>query len=383
MIQNEVFSQTILGFFGPVREYLEDPTVSEVMINGPDQVHIERRGQLECVPERFPSREAILCALRNAAQFAGKRFDEQHPILEARLPDGSRLEAIIPPAAPDGPYVSIRRFSRESLDLQHLLATGSLTPAVAETLAACVGAKLNLIIAGGTGSGKTSLLNVLSRFAPERERIIVIEDSKEVQVQRPHVLYLEARPADERGRGQVSIRDLFRATLRLRPDRIVIGEIRGAEALDIVQAMVSGHGGCMGTLHATYPRDTLTRLETMAMMSDVNLPLTALRMQIASGVNVIVQVARTSQGMRHVSHVTEVVGFDVEAGRYELCDLFTREPVGADRRVRSGVRGDAPSELVPTGKLPTFAPLLRDKGFDLPPAMYEAARRLEQDHEQN
>jgi pilus assembly protein CpaF len=376
-IPHEVFSETILGFFGPVRRYLEDPTVSEVMINGLMPVHIERHGQLEVTPVRFQNREAILCALRNAAQFAGKRFDEQNPILEARLPDGSRLEAIMPPAAPDGPYVAIRRFCKESLDLEHLLKVGSLTRAAAETLAACVGAKLNLIIAGGTGSGKTSLLNVLSGFALERERIIVIEDSKEVQLQRSHVVYLEARPADERGRGKVSIRDLFRATLRMRPDRIVIGEIRGAEALDIVQAMVSGHGGCMGTLHATYPRDTLTRLETMAMMSDVNLPLAALRLQIASGVNLIVQVTRAEDGERKVSHITEVVGFDVATGRYELRDLFVREYRGRDEA------GKGHSELLPTGRLPNFAPKLREHGFDLPRSVYEAVSFAERSHEQN
>jgi pilus assembly protein CpaF len=369
MIDDEVFGETIKGFLAPVRAYLEDPSVSEVMINGPYQVHIERHGRIETTPVRFSNREAIVCALRNVAQFAGKRFDELSPILEARLPDGSRLEAIIPPAAPEGPYVAIRRFSKESLDLGHLLRVGSLSPAAAELLAACVGAKLNLIIAGGTGSGKTSLLNVLTRFAFDSDRIIVIEDSKEVQVQRPHVLYLEARPADERGRGKVSIRDLFRATLRMRPDRIVIGEIRGAEALDIVQAMVSGHGGCMGTLHATYPRDTLTRLETMAMMSDVDLPLTALRLQIASGVNVIVQVARSADGSRKVSHITEVVGYDAATGRYELCDLFVRQHLGiieADGRVLS--------ELTATGQLPTFNAHLREQGMALPSAMHDAAR---------
>src|SRR5512133_2039910 len=276
MIPNEVFSETILGFLDPVRSYLLDPSLNEVMINGPNQVHIERFGRLEATDVRFENKEAILCALRNVAQFVGKRFDQWHPILEARLPDGSRLEAVIPPAAPDGPYVAIRRFSKDSLNLEHLIKGGSLTELAAQTLSVLVEAKLNVMIAGGTGSGKTSLLNVLTRFIPESDRIVVIEDSKEVQVQRPHVVYLEARPPDEHGRGAVSIRDLFRATLRMRPDRIVIGEIRAAEALDIVQAMVSGHGGCMGTLHATYPRDTLTRLETMALMSDVNIPLTAL-----------------------------------------------------------------------------------------------------------
>ena len=366
-IPDEVFSRTVLELFGPVREFLEDPSVSEVMINGPDQVHIERRGQLLSTPARFSSAEAILCALRNVAQFSGKRFDALSPILEARLPDGSRLEAIIPPAAPDGPLVAIRRFSKQSLQIEHLIASGALTPAAAATLAVCVEAKLNVIVAGGTGSGKTSLLNVLTRFAPEHERVIVIEDSKEVQAQRPHVLYLEARPPDERGRGQVSIRDLFRATLRMRPDRIIIGEIRGAEALDILQAMVSGHGGCMATLHATHPRDTLTRLETMALMSGVELPLTALRQQIASGVQLVVQVARVKDGARLVTHITELRGLDASSGRFELVDLFARSWGAPD------AQGRAQSELLPTGALPAFSAQLAEHGLDLPPALYAAA----------
>lgn len=366
-IPQDVFSQTVLELFGPVRQFLEDPSVSEVMINGPDQVHIERQGRLIATSVRFPSAEAILCALRNTAQFAGKRFDALSPILEARLPDGSRLEAIIPPAAPDGPFVAIRRFSKQCLQLEHLLESGSLTPAAAALLEVCVAAKLNVIVAGGTGSGKTSLLNLLSRFVPEHERLIVIEDSKEVQVQRPHVLYLEARPPDERGRGQVSIRDLFRATLRMRPDRIIIGEIRGAEALDIVQAMVSGHGGCMATLHATHPRDTLTRLETMALMSGVELPLAALRQQIASGVQLLVQVARGSDGSRLVTHVSELRGLDASSGRFELVDLFARSFHAPD------ARGRVQSELRPTGVQPGFAPQLAEHGLELPTELLAAA----------
>lgn len=367
MIPSHVYTETILGFLAPVRAYLEDSGVSEIMINGASQVHIERNGRLERTSARFDDAEAILCALRNVAQFAGKRFDEFHPILEARLPDGSRLEAVIPPIVPEGPCIAIRRFSKESLDWRHLVRSGSLSDVAAEALSVLVGARLNMVIAGGTGSGKTSLLNVLTGFAGEDERIIVIEDSKEVQVQRAHVVSMEARPADEHGRGAVSIRDLFRATLRMRPDRIIIGEIRGAEALDIVQAMVSGHGGCMGTLHATYPRDTLTRLETMAMMSDVNMPLTALRMQIASGVSVVVQVARLADGQRAVTHITEVLGFDLDANRYLLRDLFVREYRG--RAPDGGVL----SELLPTGALPSFLPQLRERGLVLPTAMYEKA----------
>jgi pilus assembly protein CpaF len=375
VIAASVYAETLLGFLSPVRAYLDDPTVSEIMINGPSSVFIERRGRLEHTPARFESREAILCALRNAAQFVGKHVDELHPILEARMPDGSRLQAVIPPAAPDGPYVSIRRFSKDSFSLARLLDLGTLTQDAHDALEAIVHSKLNVMIAGGTGSGKTSLLNAFTHFIPRSERIAVIEDSKEVQVQHPHVVQLEARPPDPHGRGAVSIRDLFRATLRMRPDRIVIGEIRGGEALDIVQAMVSGHGGCLGTLHATYPRDTLTRLETMAMMSDVELPLAALRLQIASGVNVIVQVSRLGDGSRKVTHVTEVRGFDLATGRYELHDLFVRRYSGQDEN------GHVQSELTPTGYVPSFVPLLRDHGKDLPSAVYEAAeRRANEEH---
>jgi pilus assembly protein CpaF len=369
MIAPSVYAETLLGFLEPVRQYLDDPTVSEIMINGPNLVFIERRGQLELSPARFESREAVMCALRNAAQFVGKHVDELHPILEARMPDGSRLQAVIPPAAPDGPYVSIRRFSKDSFSLARLIDIGTLTQDAHDALNAMVHSKLNVMIAGGTGSGKTSLLNAFTLFIPHGERIAVIEDSKEVQVQHPHVVQLEARPPDPQGRGAVSIRDLFRATLRMRPDRIVIGEIRGGEALDIVQAMVSGHGGCLGTLHATYPRDTLTRLETMAMMSDVELPLPALRLQIASGVNVIVQASRLSDGSRKITHITEVAGFDITTGRYELHDIFSRQYYGQDSN------GRIQSDLLPTGYVPSFVPHLRDHGKDLPSSLYEAAER--------
>jgi pilus assembly protein CpaF len=369
VIAPSVYAETLLGFLEPVRKFLDDPSVSEIMINGPSVVFIERRGQLEATDARFESREAILCALRNAAQFVGKHVDELHPILEARMPDGSRLQAVIPPAAPDGPYVSIRRFSKDSFSLSRLLDLGTLTQDAHDSLDAMVHSKLNVMIAGGTGSGKTSLLNAFTHFIPRGERIAVIEDSKEVQVQHPHVVQLEARPADPQGRGAVSIRDLFRATLRMRPDRIVIGEIRGGEALDIIQAMVSGHGGCLGTLHATYPRDTLTRLETMAMMSDVELPLAALRLQIASGVNVIVQVSRLSDGSRKLTHITEVAGFDMHSGRYELHDIFARQYYGQDSH------GRIQSDLLPTGYVPSFVSMLRDHGKDLPAAVYDAAER--------
>lgn len=376
-IPKEVFEETLLQFFAPIRPYLDDPAVSDIMINGPDQIYVEKKGQLHLTNARFETREALVSALRNAAQFVGKHIDELRPILEGRLPDGSRIEAILPPAAPDGPCVSIRRFFKETLTVDRLINFGAMTHDVAEALRALVVSKLNVLVAGGTGSGKTSMLNALSSFIPEGERVVVIEDSRELQLQRAHVCMLEARPPDPRGRGEVSIRDLFRATLRLRPDRIVVGEIRGGEALDLIQAMTSGHGGCLSTLHATYPRDTTSRLETMAMMSDLDMPLVALRMQLASAVNVILQVARLQDGSRKVTHVTEVLGYDAASGAYLMQDIFVREYHGTDSQ------GRIESELVPSGILPRCLPQLKEHGVDLPRSVYEAARKPKrrQDHD--
>lgn len=369
MIPKEVFEQTILQFFAPIVPFLDDAAVSEVMINGPDQIYIERRGQLELTDARFPSREALLAALRNLSQFVGKHVNEEHPILEGRLPDGSRVEALIPPVAPEGPHIAIRRFFKETLTVQRLVEFGSMPGIAAASLQAFVISKLNIIIAGGTGSGKTSMLNALSSFIPDGERVVVIEDSREIQFQKPHVVQLEARAADPKGRGGVGIRDLFRATLRMRPDRVIVGEIRGGEALDIVQAMTSGHGGCMGTLHASYPKDTLTRLETMAMMSDVEMPLAAMRAQIGSGVQLIVQVSRLQDGSRKVTHITEVTGFDLDTQKYRLQDIFVRKYDGLD------ANGKVKSELVPSGVLPACMHQLEEHGVTLPDPVLDAARR--------
>lgn len=372
MIPAEIFNETLLEFFAPIRPYLEDPGVSDIMINGPEQIFIEKKGLLTLTPAKFETKEALMAALRNAAQYVGKHLDEERPILEGRLPDGSRIEAVIPPAAPEGPCVSIRRFFKEKLTVQRLVQFGALTLDAATALQACVVGKMNVIIGGGTGSGKTSMLNALGAFIPEGERVVIIEDSKEVQLQRLHAVSLEARPPDPRGKGAVSIRDLFKATLRLRPDRIVVGEIRGGEALDIIQAMTSGHGGCMGTLHATYPRDTMTRLETMCMMSDVEMPLNAMRIQIASGCNIIVQVSRLQDGSRKITHITEVLEYDSQTGTYVLQDIFHRVYHG------QAPDGTIASDLVPTGYIPAVLPILHEHGVDLPACVYDAARALGQ-----
>ncbi len=365
MIPTAIFEKTILSFFAPIRPYLDDPSVSEIMINGADQIYVERKGLLSLVDARFENNEALTAAVRNLSQYVGKPVSAARPILEGRMPDGSRVEAILPPVAAGGPHVAIRRFFKETLTVSRLVELDSLTPDVASLLSAFVVAKCNILVAGGTGSGKTSMLNALSGFIPDGERVVVIEDSREVQFQKPHLVQLEARPADAKGEGAITIRDIFRATLRMRPDRVVVGEIRGGEALDIVQAMTSGHGGCMGTLHATYPRDTLTRMETMAMMSDVEMPLAAMRAQIGSGVQIIVQIARLQDGSRKVTHVTEVLGFDTAKQVYTLQDLYLRQYTNSPNGLSS--------RLVPTGFLPACKPQLDEHGVELPKDMIRYA----------
>jgi pilus assembly protein CpaF len=367
MIPDELFAMTLRTLFAPVVPYLDDPSVSEIMINGPNTIFVERKGKLERVPARFDSPAAVLAALRNVAQFAGSFIDEQHPILEARLPDGSRLEGVISPIAQDGPSIAIRRFSSAKLTLDQLVEFGALTGDAAEALVKMAAAKCNIIVAGGTGSGKTSLLNVLAGSVPAGERVLVLEDTREINIDREHVVYLTARKPDEKGENEVTIRDLFRASLRMRPDRIIVGEIRGAEALDLVQATVSGHGGCLSTLHASYPHDTMTRLETMCLMSDLDMPLRAVRNQLGSGIDLIVQVSRMSDGRRGVTHVTEVVGLDASGQHYQLHDLFLRVQDGID------AQGQTRSRLLPTGVLPRFASKLTEHGIEMPAAMLRAA----------
>jgi len=367
----DIFEESLLEFFGPVRSYLDDPTVTEIMINGPDKIFVERRGLIAQVPETFPNVRALVAALRNAAQFVGKSVDAEHPVLEGRLPDGSRLAAVLPPAGPGGPYVAIRRFFKEKLTMDKLVQFGAITENACSLLDVFVKCKQNILIAGGTGSGKTSLLNAVSAYVPADERVIVIEDNQELQIQRDHVVTLEAKPPDARGKGEVSIRQLFKTTLRMRPDRIIIGEIRGGEALDLIQAMTSGHGGCLGTLHATYPRDSLTRLETMALMSDIELPLVALRTQIASAINVVAQVTRLRDGSRKLSHISEIQGFDTERNAYVVRDLFVRRILAVD-----AATGRVESTLEPTGLLPGCYEAIVAYGYDVPKAMHEAARAL-------
>ncbi|NNL84708.1 MAG: CpaF family protein [Myxococcales bacterium] len=342
-----IYQRTLRHFLAPIQDFLDDATVSEVMVNSHDEIFVERGGRLERTEAHFEDAEALEAALRNIAQFVGKRLVPENPSIEARLPDGSRVHIVQAPAARKGHAVAIRKFAEQRLDLAALIAGGALSPVAAEFLGLCVGLHKNVIVSGGTGSGKTTLLNCLSGLIPDGERIIVLEDSSELQLQQDHVVSFETQPADRHGRGGMTIRDLFRASLRMRPDRIVIGECRGGEALDMIQAMTSGHSGSLSTAHANAPADALTRLETMALMGGVDIPLFALRSQVASAIDLIVQIARFADGSRRITHVSEVLPL-TDSGEYRIVDIFRFESHGADPDGK--IRG----ELVWTGEHPTF-----------------------------
>jgi len=306
---------------------LNDSSVSEIMINGPHQVCVERRGAITRSEMYFKNTQELLTALRATAQFLGRPFDEQHPILEGRLPDGSRLEAILGPIAENGPCVSIRRHQTDSITLEQLVKWGALSESAVALLDDYALHAKNIIVSGGTGTGKTSLLRCIASLIPSELRIVTIEDARELQLSLPHVVSLESRPSDVRGKGKITIFDLFQATLRMRPDRIVIGELRGGEALDLIQAMTSGHGGCLSTVHASTPLDALRRLETLALFRGLDLPLVALRSQIASAVDVIVQVERCRDGRRQVQEIVEVKPL-TEQGQYEVQVVMERSSQG-------------------------------------------------------
>jgi pilus assembly protein CpaF len=316
-----IFEKTILHFLDPVRAYLDDTSVTEIMINGPEEVYVERKGALVRTDARFASQEALEAAVRNILQYVGKRVSSEQPMMDGRLPDGSRVHVAMPPVSRRGMVVTIRKFAREAFDMGYLVSCGTLSEESRDFLHLCIVTEKNLLISGGTSSGKTSLLNVLSEYIQADRRIVVIEESSELQLQQPHVIGLESRAADRYGHGEVTIRELFKNSLRMRPDRVIVGECRGGEALDMIQAMTSGHAGSMTTLHADSAPDALNRLETMAMMSGVEIPLAALRLQIAGAIHVIVQMMRFVDGGRRVVGISQVVGLN-EFGRYEVQDLF-------------------------------------------------------------
>ncbi|NMC54206.1 MAG: CpaF family protein [Chloroflexi bacterium] len=353
----------IVGF-GPLQPFLDDPEISEVMVNGPNQIYIERKGKLIRTQVMFEDDNAVLRVIDRIVSPLGRHIDRDNPTVDARLPDGSRVNAVIAPVAIDGPSITIRKFQKDKLTVDQLIAFGSLTPQMAEFIRACVVSRLNVIISGGTGSGKTTLLNVLSGFIPEEERIVTIEDAAELKLQQDHVVRLETKPADSSGHNEVPIRHLVRNALRMRPDRIVVGEVRGGEALDMLQAMNTGHDGSLTTLHANSPRDAISRLETMALMSGMDLPLKVIRQQIASAVDLIVQQSRLRDGSRKVTAVTEVAG--MEGDTVVMSDIFRFDQTGI------GTDGAIIGELKPTGIRPMFIPRLEAAGFNLPATVFGA-----------
>ena len=376
MPAKDVFAATIEHYLKPIKAYLDDPSVSEVMINHADEIFIEKDGALTKTPARFADQEAYEAAVNNILQFTGKSLADESSLIDSRLPDGSRVHVAKAPCARYGTAVTIRKFSKMMLDIDWLIELGTLTRQAAEYLRVCVAAEQNLLVTGGTSSGKTSLLNALSGFIPKGSRVVVIEDSAELQLQQEHVISMETKPADAMGRGAVTIRELFRSSLRLRPDRIIIGEVRGGEALDMIQAMTSGHGGSMGTLHANNPRDGLNRLETMALMSKVELPLYALRAQVASAIDVVVQMSRHIGGRRLVTQVSEVGVLDND-GRYVLRDLFRLAPAAAGE---SAAERDKSLQLTWTGERSALAgrlePAEQAMVTDLSRPIFSAAKGL-------
>ena len=357
-ILNEVFG------LGPLEPLLNDPTVADILVNTHKQVYVERYGKLELTKTVFKDDEHLKHIIDRIVSQVGRRIDESSPMVDARLPDGSRVNAIIPPLAIDGPILSIRKFSNQDFDMDELVSYETLVPQIAETLKSAVKARLNILISGGTGTGKTTLLNILSGFIPSSERIITIEDAAELQLQQSHVVRLETRPANLEGQGSVLQRDLVRNALRMRPDRIVVGEVRGAEALDMLQAMNTGHDGSMTTLHANTTRDALRRLETMILMAAANLPDKAIREQITSAINIIVQIIRLSDGSRKIAKVSEITG--MEGDIVSMQDIFVFEKFGINED------GKVLGAFKATGIRPKFAEQLESSGIDLPVDLFEA-----------
>jgi pilus assembly protein CpaF len=355
----------ILGY-GPLEPLIKDPSITEIMVNGPKSLYIERAGKIERVSATFEDDDHVMRIIDRIVAPLGRRVDESQPYVDARLPDGSRVNAIIPPLSLVGPTLTIRKFSKIPLTVENLIEFGTITPEVVEFLKACVYSKLNIVISGGTGSGKTTLLNVLSGYIPNDERIITVENAAELQMRQEHVVTLESRPPNIEGRGEVTIRDLVINCLRMRPDRIIVGECRGAEALDMLQAMNTGHDGSMTTLHSNSPRDTLARLETMVLMAGMDLPVRAIREQVSSALNLIVHQDRMRDGTRKVVSVAEVQG--MEGDVIVMSDIFVFEQTGLEG-------GNVIGRLRPTGIRPRFMPIIESAGIHLPPNIFGVGER--------
>lgn len=359
-----VFETSVQVFLKPVLHFLKDDTVTEIMINGPDTVFIERKGFVEKTDVKFEDANSLLAAVRNIAQFVGRPIDDERPFLDARLPDGSRVHAVVPPIARNGTTVAIRKFSKVKLTLKDLIEKGALTPDAARFLDVCLYLKKNIMISGGTGSGKTTILGIIaSRCLPE-QRILVLEDSAELKIHNQHVVFMEARPADEFGKGLVTLRDLVKSSLRMRPDRVIVGEVRGGEALDLISSMNTGHSGSMGTVHSNNPRECLTRLETLALMTDSEVPVQAVRAQVAAAINIVIQLSRIADGSRKLTHISEGLGMDLQ-GNYRTNDIYLFEQTGRD------TTGKVLGSLNPTGNLPSFMREIEVNHLPFPREMFQ------------
>jgi len=358
----QLIEDEILGL-GPLEPLLQDPSISDILVNGPHKVYIERRGKLHESDVRFKDNRHLMNIIDRIVSSVGRRVDESSPMVDARLKDGSRVNAIIPPLALDGPSMSIRRFGVDLLTVENLIELGTLTEDCAKVLEAMVRARLNILVSGGTGSGKTTMLNVLSSFIPHDERVITIEDSAELQLRQPHVVRLETRPPNIEGRGEITARDLVRNSLRMRPERIVVGEVRGGEALDMLQAMNTGHDGSLTTIHANSPRDALGRIETMVSMSGVTFPVATFRAQMASAIDVVLQVERGEDGCRRLVSLQEIEGMEG--------DIITMSELFSFKRERMDEQGNVVGALKPTGVVPKFHRILLGKGIDLPVDVFQ------------
>lgn len=366
----DALSQTLLDDmigFGPIQPLLDEEDISEVMVNGPLQIYYEKKGKLILSDIKFKDNDHVMRIIERIVAPIGRRIDESVPYVDARLPDGSRVNAIIPPLALNGPTVTIRKFKKEALGIADLVKFGTLTQEMADFIEACIKIRLNIVVSGGTGSGKTTTLNILSSFIPEDERIITCEDAAELQLRQPHVVRLETRPANIEGKGEVKMRDLIKNTLRMRPERVIVGECRGGEALDMLQAMNTGHDGSLTTGHANTPRDMLSRLETMVLMAGMDLPVRAIREQISSAVHMIVQQSRLKDGSRKITYLTEIQG--MEGDKVVTQDIFRFEQTGVDEK------GKIIGRLKPTGIRPKFATKFAESGIKLPQNVFTDTAR--------
>ena len=361
VLAREIYNEAMR--LGPLEGFLADDSITEIMVNGPHMVYVERRGKLELTDQSFMDDASVLAVIERIVSPIGRRIDESQPYVDARLEDGSRVNAIIPPLSLVGPCITIRKFSKRALTTDDFIKFGTWTAEMAEFLRICVKMRKNIIVAGGTGSGKTTLLNVLSSFIPDNERVVTIEDAAELRLTQPHLVRLESRPPNIEGRGAITIRDLVRNALRMRPDRIIVGECRGGEALDMLQAMNTGHDGSLTTVHANSPRDVVSRLETMVLMSGLDLPSRAIREQISSAVDMIVHESRLSDGSRRITHITEVLG--LEGTQTIMQDIFEFKQTGVD------ANGKILGYLAPTGSVPTFFEQIKSRGLYLDPVIFQ------------